>query len=389
MRLEGRSAVEGTNPRVYIGRRVYRAADGSLRSSNKYTAEYTIGGKQKQIALHTNNRQDAIRRVWELLPGLRANSVARSRITMAEVFEGWLSASRNRGLVKKSLRKYEYAWERLRGWLGNNGHVQVQAFNEPTYHEYRRYIEEDLDLSPKSVYTELNLIKSGLKWGHRAGLIEINPVALIPLRKPELTPQPVFTPDQLETLLAHADPVRRGLFAVMGLAGLRVGEAVALKWSAVTWGGGKGPDYIIVREGGSEGTTKNKRTRQVPICPELKRFLIAAPGPRDPAALVFRARPSKRHPNGDGPIDPRRLLVSLKRLCKRCGFRHPDQYKNHSLRHTFISMCAAQGVPEAYVLDWVGHRSSEVVKMYFHQFDHVAADQISKINFDGFRRDAS
>ena len=389
MRLEDRTMIEGTSPKVYIGRRVYRAADGALHASNQFTAEYAIDNKQKQIALHTSNRQDAIRKVWELLPHFRANSIVRRNTTMAEVFECWLSASRDRGLVKKSLAKYEFAWSRLRTWLGKDGRVSVRGFTEPAYHKYRRHLQEEQGLSPKSVYTELNLIKSGLKWGHRAGLIEVNPVALISLRKPELTPQPVFTPDQLEMLLAHADPTRRGLYALMGLAGLRVGEAVALRWSGIYWGNGKGPDFIIVREGGSEGTTKNKRTRKVPITAELKRYLIAAPGPRNPDCLVFRARASKRHPDGDGPVDPRRLLVSLKRLCKKCELDQPDTFKLHSLRHSFISMCAAKGIPEAYVLDWVGHRSSDVVKMYFHQFDAIAADQISKISLESFRRSAS
>ena len=45
------------------------------------------------------------------------------------------------------------------------------------------------------------------------------------------------------------------------------------------------------------------------------------------------------HPDGGGPVDERRLLRSLKRLCRRCKFTKPDQYKLHTFRHAFASMC--------------------------------------------------
>ena len=51
----------------------------------------------------------------------------------------------------------------------------------------------------------------------------------------------------------------------------------------------------------------------------------------------------------------------------------------HSFRHYFCSTCANSGVPEQVVMNWLGHRSSAMVRHYYHLHDDEAQRQMAKL----------
>jgi integrase len=55
----------------------------------------------------------------------------------------------------------------------------------------------------------------------------------------------------------------------------------------------------------------------------------------------------------------------------------------HSFRHYFVSMCAANNVPERVVMEWVGHADSAMVRHYFHLHDEEARRQMQSLNLLG------
>ncbi len=71
----------------------------------------------------------------------------------------------------------------------------------------------------------------------------------------------------------------------------------------------------------------------------------------------------------DPAITQRSLLDRLKALCAVCGFDNPSQYKLHSFRHHFASLCANHGVAHRKALAWLGHSSSEMLDLYYHLHD--------------------
>ena len=171
---------------------------------------------------------------------------------------------------------------------------------------------------------------------------------------------------QTATLLEKADAHLKPLVATLAYAGLRFGEARDLFWTDLVLDNDS-PGFIVVRRGGSSGkTTKGRRQRRIPINVELRRILDSMPRPFD---RIFTALPSPKHPSGGAPLNERRSLVALKRLCKRCGFANHKQYKLHTFRHTFASMCARNNVSYKYALDWMGHRSSDILDLYYCMFD--------------------
>ncbi len=101
------------------------------------------------------------------------------------------------------------------------------------------------------------------------------------------------------------------------------------------------------------GTTKDKDERFVPIHPQVAPLLQ----PRKKSGVIFST------------IRERTLLQRLKDLCQEKGFDKPDQYKLHSLRHHFASLCANHGVAYRKALAWLGHNSSDMLNLYYHLYD--------------------
>src|SRR6185295_6086368 len=99
--------------------------------------------------------------------------------------------------------------------------------------------------------------------------------------------------------------------------------------------------------------------RSVPMRPVLRELLErhkAAWRPNE-LDLVFA--------NGAGnPVDARNLVSRVyKPAVRRAGLR---EIRFHDLRHTFVTYCAAAGVPLAKVADWVGHSDAKITEIYRH-----------------------
>ena len=141
--------------------------------------------------------------------------------------------------------------------------------------------------------------------------------------------------------------------ALMGYAGLRIGEVEQLQWDDLHAGGGRFT-MIHVRRGGSSGTTKDKDDRFVPVHSTIA-ALLGSPAKR--TGRVFKA------------ITERQLLKRLKELCETSGFENPRQYKLHSFRHHFASLCANHNVAYRKALAWLGHSSSQMLDLYYHLHD--------------------
>ena len=211
----------------------------------------------------------------------------------------------------------------------------------------------------------------------RAKLLTVDPLSGESLSEPTTRRQPCFEPEQVSILLDKADPHEKVIFATLAYAGLRIGELQQLRWSCVTLDD-KGGGVITVERGGSGETTKGKETRYVPIHEDLRVLLDKLPRDHE---LVFTARPSGKYPDGGGMVSARRLLLSLKRLCKRCKFNNPTQYKLHTFRHVFASMLARSNEGYKTALQLMGHKNSRVFDIYYKMYMEDARKAIGTIKY--------
>ena len=63
---------------------------------------------------------------------------------------------------------------------------------------------------------------------------------------------------------------------------------------------------------------------------------------------------------------------------------NPDSYKLHSFRHHFASMCANHQVAYKKALAWLGHRSSEILDLYYHLNDAESQSAMASLAGDTF-----
>jgi integrase len=176
--------------------------------------------------------------------------------------------------------------------------------------------------------------------------------------------RPIETAAELERLLEAAeaeDPIAFAFVVTLLDAGLRVGEALGLKWGAIRWGADEDdPTRTLViacsrPRGWEEGLTKSGRTRVVALSRRLRSVLrdlyFSQLHDRGPEARVFPG------------LHPREFYRhQWQRICRRAGLGHRAL---KDLRDTFASQLLTAGVQLGYVSKQLGHADVGVTARHY------------------------
>lgn len=213
-----------------------------------------------------------------------------------------------------------------------------------------------------------------------------------------------LTASELSALLAAClehRPQRFPLVLTLARTGLRIGEAVALRWGDVDFHG----RFIRIEQnftGGRLTTPKSKKSRRsvdmsAGLAEILQREFVKAKeralaGGHDlsPDDLVF-TDPGKRLPSHPGSpvlrapggrVDGDNFRArDWKRLLEKAGLRH---IRIHDLRHTFASLLIQNGESLTYVRDQLGHYSIQItVDTYGHLVpggNRAAVDRLDDVS---------
>src|SRR4051812_41379552 len=79
-----------------------------------------------------------------------------------------------------------------------------------------------------------------------------------------------------------------------------------------------------------------------------------------------------RSPISIGLFHGRPMIATRRRL----ETHHPGRL--HGFRHYFCSQSADSGTPEQMLMSWLGHRDSEMIRLYYHQRDADARRQMGR-----------
>lgn len=187
-----------------------------------------------------------------------------------------------------------------------------------------------------------------------------------PLRRDEY-----LTPDELRAVLAQlragdGEDQRRkqaardqdaAMAMVMGMAGLRPGEALALRWENIDFTT-SALRIVEARSMGVTDTPKSHAGRTVPMAEEVSQAL-AQLGLRDvmtaPRDLVFIGRDGG-HVELAGFRDRFGEAQDRAKVSPRRDVRQ--------LRNTFGTVCASGGVPLRTLQGWMGHESITTTEIY-------------------------
>jgi integrase len=156
---------------------------------------------------------------------------------------------------------------------------------------------------------------------------------------------------------------RRAFLATLVFSGLRIGEALALRWRDVELAAGR------IRVAGSK---TDAGARHVDLLPPLRDELAAHKarfGDVPTEALVFgtsSGRPDNRN-NARRRIFGRAVERANQRLAEADRDPLPERLTPHSLRRTYASLLVASGEDPAYVMEQLGHTDAKLtLRIYAH-----------------------
>ena len=122
-------------------------------------------------------------------------------------------------------------------------------------------------------------------------------------------------------------------------------------------------------------------TRRVPMSPTLKAVLSdwidVHSGGQATFCMPEKVCFSRKAREVGSPLTPDELHDHFGRTLK--GSRWEVVHGWHTLRHSFCSNCAAAGVEQRLINDWVGHQTAAMVRRYRHLFPNKQQQAIQNV----------
>lgn len=377
---------------------------GIYKRGSRYVVVYRVKGKQVWESCRT---YDGARRAKSARTAdiARGEFQERSRVTLHEYSREWIVRYHGRGRrgfrehtrtdYERQLEQYALRFfsERVRlteitpsdiarfvSWLcdgraqARNDHALALAKARNTGNEEPSPLPQDAKrvLADGTVRNVLAPLRACLATAVREGILRSNPAREVDLphrpvvRDGDEGPLKVLSTEQLATFLRIVHPRHRLFFQLLAATGLRISEAIALRWRDVQLDGSS--PHVKVRRAivrGDVGLPKSKYGRRdVPIAFDLVRELRERHSATEwhrPDDLVFTSR------TGSALMPNNLLRRALKPAAEEAGAPWAGF---HTFRHTCASLLFAQGRNAVQVQRWLGHHSAAfTLATYVHLLD--------------------
>ncbi len=377
-----------------------RKSTGVYFADGRINSQFQLG----KPSLGTRDNEEALRRLRELdrrkavefglvAPAPRNTNdhvsvefgwqLYMERCEQPEILEGVSPATRQRyAAVRNKHVKF----------CAEKGYQNWSEMTKKTTKEYGGWLAK-MEYADRTIVLELNVICSVVKWLVEEEHLPPSCRFLLKLSKPEGSTTYCYTKQQVSRMVefCNATPSLVWLAQViiaLATSGLRINELAKLRWTDIDL-----PSNTICltderarprrKQTGQERRIKGKRGRALPMHPAFREVLAALPRHRD--GLIF-------HGQQGGNLSDRRVLEALQgRVIEslKDEFPTPDGetgFANgtvHGLRHFFCSEAYRNGAKDAELLEWLGHRDSEIMKIYRHLRREDSHRRMEQINFLG------
>jgi integrase len=292
---------------------------------------------------------------------------AGATLLLADAWDAWINAPKKGTPGEKTLYGYTGRWNRYAEWMGR-AHPQVKYLHEVTpaiAEEYAADIWQG-GVSNSTYNSHIQFIRSLFKTLEiRAGLTH-NVWDRIPNKEKRAESKRNLTPDELQIVCTKATGQMRHWLAIGIYTGMRLGDVVTLKWEEIDF------EERYIRRVPMKTRRKGKAV-SFPLHPVLETMLLQLKGKKKCTGYVF--------PETAARYDKDRAAISKEIqafFSKTCGLETHEHdpsihRKNaivrvgfHSLRHSFVSLCAANNVPQVAIMELVGHGSPAMTALYSH-----------------------
>jgi integrase len=367
---------------------------GIYKRGSRYVYVYRDGnGKQRQGSAGTKTEARKARNAL-MVKVDRGEEIVPSKETVAEYLRGWLDTCARDGSIRPNTREdyRAHVENRLIPQLGN---LRLGRLRKADVKELVRWLHDDKaqkrHLSDSTVRAVVRTLSSALSAAAEDEKIAANPV--IGLRIPkrdrahaiqtgadapgeQVTEKArALTEEQAAKLIAATPERHRPLVRLLDVTGLRISEALALRWGDLDLDGAArvyvnrmvaanpdrkpGGDWWIFQPPKSAAGQ-----RSVPIPESLAADLrhrqvemVAAGTPAGDDDLVFATREGK-------PLQQRNVRRVFRIAAAEAGAGWAGF---HALRHTCASRLFAAGMNPKQIAKWLGHADAAfTMRTYVH-----------------------
>lgn len=259
-------------------------------------------------------------------------------------FRDWCAAEYLPAMVIRlapgSLRSSGAHCEKFAAWCETNGLDTMDAVRRKHVNEFVQFLVTVDGCKPSYVSRMLRTLRSAWRDAKEIGLVVDATIwDDVELRVGPDDEVPWVSPEKLLEFYGHVNVAQRPLIELLGETGLRVGEALALRWRDVDLGAR--PSVFV-----QQGKTAAAR-RKVPLSPRAVAALGRVErGEED--ALVFSPRSAQG------------VRMAVRTACGKAGL---PMLRTHSLRHIAASHLAQAGVPASTIARVLGHADGGMLVM--------------------------
>ncbi len=249
-----------------------------------------------------------------------------------------------------------YSYSKVCGkWVNDHlNQKELRAITKMDIHEMLFEKMPDEECTQHTRKQVLKIVKRILQIAVDNGKLDRNPCQGMMVKVPE-TQMKVLNGVEAQELLSQAKITGHRFYPIWIVAlftGMRSGELFALRWSDIDF---ETRQISVVRSWSSKNgftSTKNQKTRIVPISDELMSFLKQLKLQRGKEEFVLPHLIEWKR--GDA-------AQVLKDFCRLIGI---TEIRFHDLRATFITNLLARGTPLVQVMAIVGHSDMETTNGY-------------------------
>ena len=303
--------------------------------------------------------------------GHRLIRLQAEKLAIADAWKRWLdmpNKSRFGRPSKNTLTGYTAIWNRFKNWAEKQ---KIAHMHEVTRVHGQNYMADVLKsgVTERTYGAHLKFLRSMFSvLEDQAGIAE-NPFAKLTVPELQTQSREAFTVGELNTICAKASGDWKYMIAIGLFTGLRLTDVVHLKWSNIT-------DRITVAPAKVKRRKGNKAKVEIPLHVVLAKLLDELKAERggNPTGYLFpamveaydKSRPSVSAAFSSFLKDDCGIAITAEKDDGAQRKRRASAKGFHSLRHSFVSLCAASGVPQATTQKLVGHASPAMTQLYSH-----------------------
>lgn len=346
-----------------------------------YYLAWQAGGVRHTVCLNTTKKRDAEQEAARIIAPFQAKDEAETVAAIAArldtakdnaralapslhlglAWQAYLDAEKRKMPGPGTLADYEAMFYALRDWLATE-HPEARTLRDVSpdiARAFLRHLEKKRELSGDRVNKHLFFLRAMFKMLSEPAALAANPWDGIPKREHMAAHRRPLTIEEMRNVIEAAEGEMKTLLMVGTFTGLRLGDAATLRWDECDLV--RGIIHRVPRKTARHGVAVTigipeilgQHLAELPraghfIMPELARLYLHR--------KEYLSRRIQAHFVKCG-LDTQGEGAGKRAACL-AGF--------HSLRHSYISLQAQAGTPQAVLQKLAGHKNPIMTEHYTH-----------------------